>query len=151
MAVAAGSVTEDDPPGCCVHTMSAPSVPAHAGRARPDWCGEISSSRAAGEQKVDITRPVPMSSITSRAGDFAISLSPRSPYRAAATRVWRGIERARRVAPVAAVIAGMLLPGVPSVAAAAAAVHDGFRRVTYLGHSFDIPRGWRVISLARHR
>ena len=48
------------------------------------------------------------------------------------------------------VIAG-LLPTIASGVAAAAVTHPGHQRVTYLGYSFAVPRGWAVINLAHHR
>ena len=51
---------------------------------------------------------------------------------------------------MALAVAG-LLPAIPSGVAAAAVTHPGHRLVTYLGHSFEVPRGWQVISLAQHR
>jgi uncharacterized protein YraI len=51
---------------------------------------------------------------------------------------------------MALAVAG-LLPAIPSGVAAAAVTHPGHRWVTYLGHSFEIPRGWRVIKLAHHQ
>jgi Domain of unknown function (DUF1906) len=46
-------------------------------------------------------------------------------------------------------IAGLLISAVPAAAAAATAAHPGTRRVTYLGHSFAVPRSWKVINLAQ--
>lgn len=58
---------------------------------------------------------------------------------------------ARDWGPLLAVaIAGMLLPLVPSPAAAASVAHRGFQRVRYLRHSFEVPAGWRVIRLSPH-
>ena len=48
------------------------------------------------------------------------------------------------------VIAG-LLPAIASGVAAAAVTHPGHQRVTYLGYSFEVPRGWSVINLTHHR
>ena len=50
--------------------------------------------------------------------------------------------------------AGMVIAGLPAIAsgvAAAAVTHPGHQRVTYLGYSFEVPRGWPVINLAHHR
>lgn len=59
----------------------------------------------------------------------------------------------RRTLPIALTIGGLLLSAVPfaSAAAAADATHSAPRQVTYLGHSFEIPRGWQVVYLARHQ
>lgn len=52
-------------------------------------------------------------------------------------------------------VAGMaLVPSavaVDGISAAAATYTGGLRPVTYLGHTFRIPRGWPVIRLADHR
>ncbi len=49
----------------------------------------------------------------------------------------------------AMVIAG--LPPIAAGAAAAAVTRPGHQRVTYLGYSFEVPRGWPVINLDHHR
>jgi hypothetical protein len=53
--------------------------------------------------------------------------------------------------PVAITIALALLPVLPAQAAVAAMGQHRIKTVTYLGHSFEVPRGWRVINLAHHR
>jgi Rv2525c-like, glycoside hydrolase-like domain len=60
------------------------------------------------------------------------------------------IARAGRVV-VVAVIAGLLTPCISSVAAAGTMAQSGFRRVTYLQYSFEIPSTWQVVNLTRHR
>jgi uncharacterized protein YbdZ (MbtH family) len=64
-----------------------------------------------------------------------------------------GRSLARRSLPIALTIGGLLLSAVPFAPAAAAATvtHSAPRQVTYLGHSFEIPRGWQVVHLARHQ
>jgi hypothetical protein len=57
---------------------------------------------------------------------------------------------AKHILPIGLTIAGMLLPAVPFAPATAAAAHSASQRVTYLGRSFEIPRGWQVIDLAHH-
>ena len=49
----------------------------------------------------------------------------------------------------AIVIAG--LPPIAAGVAAAAVTRPGHQRVTYLGYSFEVPRGWPVINLDHHR
>ena len=49
------------------------------------------------------------------------------------------------------VMAGLLLPAIAPGAAAAAVAHRVHQRVTYLGYSFEVPRGWAVIDLDHHR
>ena len=61
----------------------------------------------------------------------------------------RGLARAPRTIAVAIAITGVLLPAVNAGTKAAAADH-GFRSVTYLGYSFQVPGSWRVINLAQH-
>ena len=62
-----------------------------------------------------------------------------------------GLARAGYALPAGIAIAGILLSAVPSGAAAATVARSAFRRVTYLGHSFEVPRTWQVIGLSRHR
>ncbi len=45
----------------------------------------------------------------------------------------------------------MLLLGALTGAAAAPLASHADRTVRYLGHSFEIPRGWRVVTLGQHR
>ena len=48
----------------------------------------------------------------------------------------------------------MVIAGLPTIAsgvAAAAVTHPGQQRVTYLGYSFEVPRGWPVINLDHHQ
>jgi hypothetical protein len=45
----------------------------------------------------------------------------------------------------------VLLLAINAGTTAAAAVDPGFRPVMYGGYSFQVPGGWRVINLARHR
>ena len=52
--------------------------------------------------------------------------------------------------PVAMTIALALLPVLPARVAAAAVTQYRIKTVTYHGHSFEVPRGWRVINLADH-
>lgn len=52
--------------------------------------------------------------------------------------------------PVAITIALALLPVLPAHAAAVAVTQHRIKTVTYHGHSFEVPRGWRVINLADH-
>ncbi len=52
--------------------------------------------------------------------------------------------------PAAATIALALLTALPAHAAAAAVTAHRIKTVTYYGHSFEVPRGWRVINLAGH-
>ena len=54
------------------------------------------------------------------------------------------------VIPVAITIALALLPVLPARAAVAAVTRHRIKTVTYLGHSFGVPRGWRVINLVHH-
>ena len=65
----------------------------------------------------------------------------------------QGRSLARRTLPIALTIGGLLLSAVPFAPAAAAATvtHSAPQRVTYLGHSFKIPRGWQVVYLTRHQ
>ena len=51
----------------------------------------------------------------------------------------------------AAIVIAGLLPAIASGVAAAAVTHPGHQRVTYLGYSFEVPRGWSVINLTHHR
>src|SRR5437773_2297321 len=62
-----------------------------------------------------------------------------------------GFARARRAVPVGMAIAGTLLPTTHFGASATAVAHPAFQRVAYRGHSFEVPRGWRVIHLSDHR
>jgi Domain of unknown function (DUF1906) len=66
-------------------------------------------------------------------------------------RLGRGPARGRAAIWAGMVIAGMLLPAVPAAAAAVNTAHPGLRRVTYLGHSFEVPRTWQVIHLSPRR
>ena len=59
--------------------------------------------------------------------------------------VWSGTS-----IPVAITIALAVLPALPARAAVAAGTQHRIKTVTYLGHSFEVPRGWRVINLAQH-
>ena len=52
--------------------------------------------------------------------------------------------------PAALAISLALLPVLPARAAVAAVTQHRIKTVTYLGHSFEVPPGWRVINLARH-
>jgi Domain of unknown function (DUF1906) len=64
-----------------------------------------------------------------------------------------GRSLAWRTLPIALTIGGLLLSAVPfaPAAAAAAVTHSAPQRVTYLGHSFEIPHGWQVVHLAHHQ
>jgi hypothetical protein len=59
--------------------------------------------------------------------------------------VWSGTS-----IPVAMTIALALLPALPARAAVAAVSQHRIKTVKYLGHSFEVPPGWRVINLAQH-
>lgn len=52
--------------------------------------------------------------------------------------------------PAALAISLALLPVLPARAAVAAVTQHRIKTVTYLGHSFEVPPGWRVINLAQH-
>ena len=83
----------------------------------------------------------------------AIGRRPAGP-----TPVRHSLPRARHAVSVGMAIAGSVgiviagvLPTIASGVAAAAVTHPGQQRVTYLGYSFAVPRGWAVINLAHHR
>ena len=61
----------------------------------------------------------------------------------------RTAARFRRSVPVAMAIAAAAAAVLPAQTAAAAA-HPAFVRLTYLRHSFVVPRDWRVINLREH-
>jgi hypothetical protein len=65
----------------------------------------------------------------------------------------RGRLAARLILPIALTIGGLVLSSVPfaPAATAAAKTHSHPGRVAYLGHSFEIPRGWQVVYLAHHQ
>jgi Domain of unknown function (DUF1906) len=73
------------------------------------------------------------------------------------TRVRHSFSRTRHAVAAGMAIAGsaaMVIAGLPAIAsgvAAAAVTHPGQQRVTYLGYSFEVPRGWPVINLDHHR
>lgn len=52
--------------------------------------------------------------------------------------------------PVAITMALALLAELPARAAVAAVTQHRIKTVTYRGHSFEVPPGWRVIDLAQH-
>ena len=62
-----------------------------------------------------------------------------------------GRARPRRVILAGMAIMALLLPLARSGAAAAATAEPGLRLVTYLGYSFKVPAGWRVVQLDQHR
>src|SRR6266536_2364285 len=66
-------------------------------------------------------------------------------------RSYSGFARARRAVPVGMAIAGTLMPTTHFGASATAVAHPAFQRVAYRGHSFEVPRSWRVIHLSDHR
>ena len=68
---------------------------------------------------------------------------PRVQGKLGRAAVWSGTS-----VPVAITIALALLPVLPARAALAAVTR--IKTVTYLGHSFEVPRGWRVINLVQH-
>ena len=55
------------------------------------------------------------------------------------------------IAASAGVVMAGLLPTIAPGAAVTAVAHRGLGRVTYLGYSFEVPRGWAVINLDHHR
>ena len=73
-----------------------------------------------------------------------------APVRHSLRRARHAVAAGMAIAGAGMVIAG-LLPAIASGVAAAAVTHPGHQRVTYLGYSFEVPRGWSVINLTHHR
>ncbi len=73
------------------------------------------------------------------------------------TPVRHSLPRVRHAISVGMAIAGsvgMVMGGLATIAsgvANAAVTHPGPQLVTYLGHSFEVPRGWPVINLTHHQ